>query len=532
MKKKKIFLIIIILVVLAVTLFLLLNIKNKNNSNKLNIERLYEYGEYIESLDIPPNTIVARINGEEILFHEIESYRYSINYSIENGSEESIGKNAFYEVLTNKLAAYMAKEYPDASNYNLNIDNNLEKTKNEWLYGYGEYTVEEARERWLKVLYVEKDEIWLDEDDWITYLQNRSVEMMLTSKGNSIIFDFIFDKPELANDKLLEEKIAKYNDIKEQQKKYMDEGKQEEALELYSQTGKLLTELREIYEKDLILNSNIELCVDKNELSYTVPIIYGKKEDSKQENEYIYNHFNISFKNGFDLVKDMTYENKIYHMVIDNYEQYLNFKNNDNAVYEMKETDFENNFMIITAVENTSMLGLTVSNIYNKDSKLIIELNDFPEGEEYDENLTAISIVLPRTMKREIILVNDVRNANPNKYYWENTSTEGLKKITEEQAIETAKKYAKDLETSDSLVGKYLKDYNKVFSVTEKKYKPNNYWYITEGILERKLETADFEREVYEIILVSEQDEMEIERAYFYVDVYTNCVIAGHYTSD
>ena len=399
MKKKTLFLIIIVLVILAVTLFVLLNIKNKNNSNKLNVEKLYEYGEYVESLDIPPNTIVARINGEEILFHEIESYRYSINYSIENGSEESIGKNAFYEVLTNKLAAYMAKEYPDASNYNLNIDNNLEKTKNEWLYGYGEYTVEEARERWLKVLYVEKDEIWLDEDDWITYLQNRSVEMMLTSKGNSIIFDFIFEKPELANDKLLEKKLKEYNDIKEQQKKYMDEGKQEEALELYSQTGELLTELREIYEKDLILNSNIELCVDKNELSYTVPVIYGKKEET-------------------------------------------------------------------------------------------------------------------------------------NKYYWENTSTEGFKKITEEQAIETAKRYAKDLGNSDSLVGKYLKDYNKVFSVNEKRCKPNNYWYITEGILERQLETADFERDVYEIILVSEHDEMEIERAYFYVDVYTNCVIAGHYTSD
>lgn len=399
MKKKKIITLIITICIIALTSIVLLNTTKHNSNAEQEIQKLYEYGEYIESLDIPPNTIVARINGEEILFHEIESYRYSINYSIENGSEESIGKNAFYEVLKNKLAIYMAKEYPDASNYNLNIDNNLEKTKKEWLYGYGEYTVEEARERWLKVLYVKKDEIWLDENDWITYLQNRSIEMMLTSKGNSIIFDFIFDKPELANDKLLEEKIKKYNDIKEQQKKYMDEGNQEKALELYSQTGDLLTELRAIYEKDLILNSNIELCVDKNELSYTVPVIYGKKEET-------------------------------------------------------------------------------------------------------------------------------------NKYYWENTSTEGITKITEEEAIETAKRYAKDLGNSDSLVGKYLKDYNKVFSINEKRCKPNNYWYITEEIIEKQLETADFERDVYEIILVSEHDKMEIERAYFYVDVYTNCVIAGHYASD
>jgi len=397
--KKKIIILIIVIFIIVLTSIILLNTIKHNSNTEQEIQKLYEYGEYIESLDIPPNTIVARINNEEILFHEIESYRYSINYSIENGSEESKGKNAFYEVLKNKLAIYMAKKYPDASNYNLNIDNNLEKTKKEWLYGYGEYTVEEARESWLKVLYVEKDEIWLNENDWITYLQNRSVEMMLTSKGNSIIFDFMFDKTELANDKILERKIAEYNYIKEQQKKYMDEGKQEETLELYAQTGDLLTELREIYEKDLILNSNIELCVDKNELSYTVPIIYGKKEET-------------------------------------------------------------------------------------------------------------------------------------NKYYWENASTEGFKKISSAEAIETAKKYAKDLGRSDSLVGKYLKDYNKVFSISEKRCKPNNYWYITEGILERQLETADFEREVYEIILVSEHDEMEIERAYFYVDVYTNSVIAGHYVSD
>ena len=270
----------IILITIFVIVLVSINIIFYNNSNNLanqeGVEELYEYGEYIESLDIPPNTIIARINGEEILFHEVESYRKSINNSIESGNKDSKGKNAFYEVLGNKLAAYMAKNYPEASNQNLNIDSNLEKAKNEWLNGTGEYTVEETRERWLNVLAIEKDEIWLNEEDWITYLQNRSIEMQLVSKGNSIISDFRFSKPELANDKVLDEKIAEYNEIKELQKQYINEGKQNKAIELSSKTIELLMETREIYLKDLILNSDIELCVDKKELSYKVPVLYSE----------------------------------------------------------------------------------------------------------------------------------------------------------------------------------------------------------------------------------------------------------------
>ena len=277
MKKKTIFVIVIFIIVL-VTIFIT---KNNDNSYKLEnqdgVKELYEYGEYIESMDIPPNTIVARINGEEILFHEVESYRYSINYSIENGSKDSEGKSAFYEVLGNKLAAYMAKKYPDASNYNLNIERNLEKAKNEWINGYDGYTLEESHERWLNVLYIEKDEIWLNEDDWITYLQNKSIEQMLTVKGNSIILDFSLRKPELAKDKILEEKVKEYKSIEEQVKKLVDEGKKDKAIEISSGTLELLKEIQDIYLKDLILNSDIELCVDKKELSYEVPVLYSEE---------------------------------------------------------------------------------------------------------------------------------------------------------------------------------------------------------------------------------------------------------------
>ena len=274
MRKKYIFIIIFVIIVICITVFMIIN--KDNNSIDIEVQKLYEYGEYIEKMDIPPNTIVAKINDEEILFHEIECYRNSINNSIENGSKEAVGKSAFYEVLGNKLAAYMAKKYPDASNYNLNIERNLEKAKNEWINGYNGYTLEESHERWLNVLYIEKDEIWLNEDEWIIYLQNMSVEQKLTVKGNSIILDFSLSKPELAKDKILEEKVREYKSIKEQEKKLIDEGKKDKAIEISSGTLELLEEIRDIYLKDLILNSDIELCVDKKKLSYEVPVLYSE----------------------------------------------------------------------------------------------------------------------------------------------------------------------------------------------------------------------------------------------------------------
>ena len=43
---------------------------------------------------------------------------------------------------------------------------------------------------------------------------------------------------------------------------------------------------------------------------------------------------------------------------------------------------------------------------------------------------------------------------------------------------------------------------------------------------------ANFERDVYEVILVAEDDEMEIERAIFDVDAYTGQVIGGRQMGD
>lgn len=281
MKNKKIIIVVIIVIVVLALIFGAIKIfMDKSNDNSQNvdekIQKLYEYGDKIEEMDILPNTIVARFNGEEILFHEIESYRKSINYSVENGNTESEGKNAFYEVLTNKLYSYLAKKYPNETTYYLNIESTLEKTKNEWENGDGKTPVEEYRKKWLDTLAIEEDEIWLSEDDFITYLQNMSVEQMLSFKGMNMLSNLIVDKPELANDEELDEKVKKLNELTEQQKKLMDENKQVETSDVTKELYNQYNEVRELYIKDLIINSDLELCVDKGELSKTVPTIYSE----------------------------------------------------------------------------------------------------------------------------------------------------------------------------------------------------------------------------------------------------------------
>ena len=278
MKSKNKKVVMIIGIVIIGCFLLVVKIITSQKTEKYTLEEIYQYGEKIEKMDLLPNTIVAKFNGEEILFCEIESYRNSINYSIENGSADSEEKSAFYEVLKNKLYAQLAKKYPEASNYNLNIENNLQRTKNEWENGYGEEEVEEYREKWLKVLGIEKNEVWLNESDFVTYLQAKSIEDMLTYKGMQIIFDFIFEKTELAKDEELEIKIKQLQEMQETQNKLVNETdteKRKEIIESVKDFQKLHTEVREKYVEDLVLNSTLELWVEKDELSYTVPEIYS-----------------------------------------------------------------------------------------------------------------------------------------------------------------------------------------------------------------------------------------------------------------
>ena len=101
----------------------------------------------------------------------------------------------------------------------------------------------------------------------------------MSNKGMNIVLNFMINKPELVNDETLNEKVRELNQLSEQQNKLANKNKTSEALELSKNLYNYYNEVRELYVKDLIVNSDIELCVDKRELSKTVPTIYKEENN-------------------------------------------------------------------------------------------------------------------------------------------------------------------------------------------------------------------------------------------------------------
>ena len=269
------------------------------------------------------------------------------------------------------------------------------------------------------------------------------------------------------------------------------------------------------------INSNTRTLSNKEEY---------ENENIKKLNNCIYKHFKPFFENGYDYTQDMVYKEKIYYKLITDYDEYQIYKNRWNEICNMSKEDFDSKFMVITAIENTSMIGLTLSDIFVNNDTLYIDLDEYKEGEEYNKEETCISIVIPSELKASNIEPRDIRKVKETPEYtygWSNEPTQGRTMIDKNEAVNIAKKYAQSLVNSSSLRGKYLQGYTKLFEVNLTKKKPNNYWLIEEEIIERNLVQASFEREVYEVILVSEKDELEIERAIFYVDSYTGQVLGG-----
>lgn len=558
-KKKKLILgIISVVLMIAIIITVYLLSKNKSSNLEDKIQEIYNYGDYIEEQDIKPNTIVAKFNGEEILFREIETARKSINYSIDNGKEENENKNAFYEVLEKKLYIELAKKYPDEVVYNLNIEQNLEKVKKEWSEGYGEKNAEEYRKDYLDVLGIEKDEIWLNENDFLKYLQNISIEQMLSAKGMQIVYKFMLEKPELANDKILEEKVSTYKELQDAQKDMTDK---EEMLNAVKDGTKLLTEIRELYVKDLIINSNIEFCADKGELSTKVPEIYSENklitnsnenneksniknynenvkiaysdENNKNNSEFIY--YNDSISNQYQwnsyiienkvITKDMEEIDFSKFEKLDN--EFYSIKITEAKVYneyakkygfkELKESDFENIFVNIIIRKNTDysinyddiITGYEnyddTSNKGEKNYTLPVKTGGILD---VDENFKYPCIVgyFPNYMYK-----------NYNSFYFKVLPIKNDIKISSDKALQIAKNYLKKL--SYSGVDNFSDmDYLRISNEFE-----NNFLNIEDK--EHPIEDTSKQHTVWNISAYSIQD--PCTWANVYIDVVSGKIIGG-----
>lgn len=368
---------------------IILGLKERKENKKVNIEKneLYQYGEKLEKMDIAPNTIVAKIYGQEVLFREVETYRKSIDYSVENGNAESEEKNAFYEVLKNKVDVYLAKEYPDAVTYNLNVERNLQKTKDEWENGYGEYSTEEYRNKYLETLCIEQNEIWLDDDAFLEYLQYISQEHMLVVKGSMILDKFMLEKTELVNDEELDKKVEKLNQIREKQTEALHNNNLEEAQNSIAEFAKLYKEIRELYMWDLILNSNLELCVDKKELSNTVPEIYTKEpvtniQENANEVGEPKNNINAQSQDVTQkILNGEFYSSGIIYKIDENY---IYFSNDDSKQYYINKNSFS--YLNGRTTKNMNVEDVKVGDFLNDDEKRILIYRDI-SGDELNQEL-------------------------------------------------------------------------------------------------------------------------------------------------
>ena len=146
---------------------------------------------------------------------------------------------------------------------------------------------------------------------------------------------------------------------------------------------------------------------------FTQTTYNDEKQESlhAEENEpqYKFKAFKPVFQdeNGqnYDFTHDMIWKDRIYQRKINNYEEYSKVKARWNDILDMEEKDFEENFMLITAIENTSMVGLTVDNVEAYNDGLYVSLIHYEEGATFDDHETAISYIIPRTMERDNIYV-------------------------------------------------------------------------------------------------------------------------------
>ena len=282
--KKEYLVIIIVLILIGGGIFYLLYFNRINSPNNIksqnSIEQILEYGEKLTNMDLLPNTIVAKLNGEPILFREIGTKQKQIDYSMDNSNNADIEKNTFYEVLVEKLYIEYAKKYPDEVQYNLDLNRTIEKTRKEFTEGYDGKTPQECKSEMLELMCIKENEVWFSDEDFIPYVQSMMVDQMLTSKGNSIISKYATDRPELVNDKEYEEKLAEYKKLKkDKEEAAINSNNANILIESITDSYKLLTEIRDIYIKNLIINSNIELCVEKQELYTGIPEIYQEEKD-------------------------------------------------------------------------------------------------------------------------------------------------------------------------------------------------------------------------------------------------------------
>lgn len=276
--KKKILIVLIIIILIAIIMFAVYSIKNSykniqegSTSNvRKEIERIYQYGEEILNMDIAPNTIVARINGEDVLKCEVDSRKYQLNHANENGNEEIETDNAFYEILIQEIGVQKYKKEGK------DLGKEIYDMVTEQILNISDGELEEFYE----IHKIEINERWLNEVEFKNFI----IEDMLDARRGSkvLMLEYALKNSDSIENETYLERLKEYRDVQ----KLMEEQIETNTITndiSYSRIQELIDEIREIYIEELVLKSDIELCVEEGELSTKVPPEHIKSQDEKED---------------------------------------------------------------------------------------------------------------------------------------------------------------------------------------------------------------------------------------------------------
>ena len=155
---------------------------------------------------------------------------------------------------------------------------------------------------------------------------------------------------------------------------------------------------------------------------------------SMNASNYVSQKSNTDFVNNveFDYSQYMDYQDKIYYDFIKNYGDYENSLKQWPNLLKMNEEEFNEYFVLVIAVENTSLMGLSFSDLTCDDNTMYVELYQSADASIEDESV--ISVKVPLQQLRENIKFN-ITGRQP-----QDSNYVSIRKISkdysEEQAVE------------------------------------------------------------------------------------------------
>lgn len=296
-KKYKELFIVILTILIAIAIQLGLTFRNnykEKNKNNITIDEIKNYGTEIVNKKMLPNIVVAKANGENIYKYDVNRYQASLEYG------ENTDSNALYEIVKQKILIdkYTNKEeyFKERENlYNQVVDNinKIDKTQLEAM---------------LKIYGIKEEEKWTsDEELKQIYLNDNLASILYSDAINNVIDDAMLNKENFLN----QEYLSKLDELKKMNEENKIEGKTE-----------LISEIKDLYINQIILNSNIELKIFEEENN---SIQNANKDDldsgeeiSKEEKDYSMHNGDVFAKYGNIIVYYNDFDSSIYALDIQN----------------------------------------------------------------------------------------------------------------------------------------------------------------------------------------------------------------------